>query len=303
MNLGKFTKRSELLIFLGFAASRLYLFISIKRVVYACFALIPYGCINRLPGPILRQEFIKKEVTALRTIRYLLIAIMTGASMLTAGCFSWYDYNSASNYGSKRDYPQQNTSRAYQTQQQYSPVSHKVTKLEMNQFLSDQVAAMNGVSSAIVMMGDNTAYTAITFDGTAFGTSGRNGSSGGSTETNNYGLVKGLYNPGDPLNDYANPDDLISGVSGAQTQMHHERLSHMFKQKIAEKIRSLDPTVKDVYISANRVVVNEFNRFAQESWHGRSLEPYREQFIQLMTLTFGTNPTIPNQSEASGREY
>lgn len=59
----------------------------------------------------------------------------------------------------------------------------------------------------------------------------------------------------------------------------------------------------DVYISANRTVVNEFNRIAQESWQGRSLEPYRPQFIQLMELTFGTAPTIPNQAEGNGREY
>ncbi|SDD78972.1 hypothetical protein SAMN02799630_04047 [Paenibacillus sp. UNCCL117] len=235
----------------------------------------------------------------MRMIRTIpVITVFLGCVFLT-GCFSKYDYNSANNYGSKRDQPRQDTSRAYQTAQQHAPVSHRIANLEMNQFLSDQVAAMDGVNSAIVMMGDNIAYTAITIDSTASGT--RGGDIKG-TETNNYGLVKGLYNPYTPQSDNANPDDLISGSSGAETEMHHEHLSHLFKQKIAEKIRLLQPSVTDVYISANRIVVNEFNRMAQESWQGRSLEPYKNSFIELMERTFGTEPTIPNQAEANGRE-
>ncbi|MEK8131165.1 hypothetical protein WMW72_24985 [Paenibacillus filicis] len=234
----------------------------------------------------------------MRTRRLISMALVLLICQLMTGCFSRYDYNSANNYGSKRDMPRQDTSRAYQTAQQYAPVSHKISKLEMNQFLSDQVAAMDGVSSAIVMMGDNIAYTAITIDSTASGT--RGGDVKG-TETNNYGLVKGLYNPYTPLSDYADPNDLIT-ANGAETEMHHEHLSHLFKQKIAEKIRSLQPTAADVYISANRVIVNEFNRMAQESWHGRSLEPFKGHFIEMMERTFGTDPTIPNQAEANGRE-
>jgi hypothetical protein len=234
----------------------------------------------------------------MRISRLAPTALVLLVCQLMTGCFSYYDYNSANNYGSKRDLPRQDTSRAYQTGQQYAPVSHKITKLEMNQFLSDQVAAMDGVSSAIVMMGDHVAYTAITIDSTASGT--RGGEIKG-TETNNYGLVKGLYNPYTPQSDYADPDKLIT-ANGAETEMHHEHLSHLFKQKIAEKIRSLQPAVTDVYISANRVIVNEFNRMAQESWHGRSLEPFKPLFIEMMERTFGTEPTHPNQAEGNGRE-
>ncbi|MDO3681396.1 YhcN/YlaJ family sporulation lipoprotein [Paenibacillus ehimensis] len=236
----------------------------------------------------------------MRYFRWIGSAAALGLAMTMTGCFSWYDYNSANNYGSKRDMPRQDTSRAYQTQQQYAPVSHKVTKLELNQHLSDQVAAMDGVNSAIVMMGDNVAYVAITMDSTASGTRGGEGKG---TETNNYGLVKGLYSTYGDQSDYAPPDQLISGGSGGETEIHHEHLSHLFKQKIAEKIRLNQPTVHDVYISANRNVVNAFNRMAQDSWSGRSLEPYRAQFTEMMERTFGTDVTIPNQAEGNGREY
>ncbi|WP_281890272.1 hypothetical protein [Paenibacillus sp. YYML68] len=235
----------------------------------------------------------------MRAIRSASVIALALSCTVMAGCYSWYDYNSANNYGSKRDYPRQDTSRAYQTEQQYSSVSHQVQSLEFNQFLSDQVAAMYGVNSALIFMGDNTAYVAITLDNTASGT--RGGEVKG-TETNFYGLVKGLYNPHSQHTDQADPDKLITGHI-AETETHHEHLSHLFKQKIAEKIRSLQPSVTDVYISANRFIVDEFNRIAQESWQGRPLEPYRPYFISLMERTFGTAPTIPNQAEVNGREY
>lgn len=235
----------------------------------------------------------------MRTLRSISIAAVSLLCLIVTGCFSWYDYNSANNYGSKRDMPRQDTSRAYQTAQQYAPVSHQVSKLELNQHLSDQVAAMDGVSSAIVFMGDNTAYTAITLDRTATGT--RGGEVKG-TETNNNGLVGGYYSPFSGQMDEADPSKLITSSVG-ETEMHHEHLTHLFKQKIAEKIRSQYPSVTDVYITANRAIVNEFSRLARESWHGRSLDPYRPQFAKMMEQTFGTNPTVPNQAEGNGREY
>ncbi|MCZ8514097.1 hypothetical protein O9H85_17025 [Paenibacillus filicis] len=235
----------------------------------------------------------------MRSAKLIAAAFIGSALLAVAGCSPKYDYPSANNFGSKRDLPRQDTSRAYQTQQEYARVSHQVTKLDMNQFLSDQVAAMDGVGSAIVMMGDHVAYTAITIDSTATGTKG----GPGPRETNNYGWVRGLYNPARPYDDTAYPDDLITGFNGDETEAHHEHLSHLFKQKIAEKIRLLQPDVSDVYITANRIVVNEFTKLAQEAWHGRSLDPYRGEFITMMEQLFGTSRTIPNQAENNGREY
>ncbi|UQZ84111.1 Sporulation lipoprotein YhcN/YlaJ (Spore_YhcN_YlaJ) [Paenibacillus konkukensis] len=220
-------------------------------------------------------------------------ALCAGILVTLAGCYPTYDYNSANNYGSRRDAPNQDTTRAYQTQQQYAIVSHKHSNLEMNQFLSDQVAAMDGVNSAIVMLADNTAYVAITIDKTATGT--RSGI--GPQETNNAGTVRGLYNTYTPFNDYAHPDKLATGTNSYETVWDHNYLSHLFKQKIAEKIRSLQPTVVDVYISANRTYINELNRIAQEAWHGRDLKPYLPHFDALSEQIFGTQPTQPTSTE------
>ncbi|MDF2959016.1 MAG: hypothetical protein K0S39_751 [Paenibacillus sp.] len=217
--------------------------------------------------------------------------VCTSSLLGLCGCFSWYDYNSANNYGSQRDGHRQDTSRAYQTAQQYTNVTHKHTTLDMNQFLSDQVAAMDGVNSAIVMLADNTAYVAIMIDGTAIGTTSAN------QETNNEGTVRGLYNPATPFHDYADPNKLATGANSYTTVQHHQQITHLFKQKIAEKIRSLQPTVSDVYISANRDYINELNKLAQEAWKGNDLKPYLAEFDAMSTHIFGTQPTLPTQSE------
>jgi hypothetical protein len=227
----------------------------------------------------------------MRYNRIFLGMVCAGSLVGLCGCFSWYDYNSASNYGSQRDGHRQDTSRAYQTAQQYSTVSHKHTTLDMNQFLSDQVAAMNGVNSAIVMLADSTAYVAITIDNTAAGTKSS------TRETNNGGTVRGLYNPARPFNDRADPNMLATGTNSYETVQHHEQITHLFKQKIAEKIRSLQPTVSDVYISANRDYINTLNRIAQEAWKGNDLKPYLPEFDRMSEYMFGTQPTLPTQSE------
>lgn len=226
-------------------------------------------------------------------IKTALAIVCTSSLMLLGGCFPTYDYNSANNYGSKRDEPKQDTSRAYQTQQQYAFVSHKHSTLDMNQFLSDQVTAMDGVNSAIVMMADNTAYVAILIDRTATGTiSGQSGN-----ETNNEGTVRGLYSPHTPFSDYRDPRMLATGSNSYHTVKNHDHITHLFKQKIAEKIRSLQPTVTDVYISANRDYINELNILAQEAWKGNDLTPYLPHFDAVSEQIFGTRPTNPTGSE------
>lgn len=224
--------------------------------------------------------------------RLITTILCTCSFILLGGCYSWYDYNSANNYGSRRDASKDDTSRAYQTQQQYAAVSHKHTNLEMSQFLSDQIAAMDGVNSAIVMLADNIAYVAITIDKSASGTHSA------PSETNNAGTVRGLYNPYQPFNDSADPNKLATGTNSYDTVMNHEQITHLFKQKIAEKIRSLQPTVQDVYISANRIYLNVMNKLAQEAWSGHDLKPFLPEFDSISESIFGTQPTIPLQSES-----
>lgn len=227
----------------------------------------------------------------MQNLRLGLTFICISSLLGLCGCFSIYDKNSASNYGSRTGNAPQDTTRAYQTEQQNSIVSHRHSTLQFNQALGEKVAAMNGVNSCIVMMADKTAYVAILIDNTASGTKS------GPMETNNAGTVRGLYNPSTPFNDYMDPNLLTNGSNNYETVQYHDQITHLFKQKIAEKIRSLQPNVSDVYISANRDYVNELNRLAQEAWGGHDLTPYLPEFDAISERIFGTLPTIPTQSE------
>jgi hypothetical protein len=176
--------------------------------------------------------------------------------------------------------------RAYQTQQLYGPVNHNNKSLEFSQFLSNQVAALNGVNTAIVMLTDQNAYVAILIDNTAVGTKG------GERETNLTGANRGLYNPHAPHTDAMDPSKLNVGVNSYETAKDHNQLSPRFKQHIAERIRFLEPRLMDVYISANRDFVNEMYSYARESWSGVSLLPYLTPFNQTVTKVFGTSQMI-----------
>lgn len=181
----------------------------------------------------------------------------------------------------------EDTERAYQTQQLYGPVTHNNSKLEYSQFLSNQLNAMNGVNTAIVMTTDQNAYVALMIDSSATGTKGS------TKETNNQGTNKGFYNDNAPFNDYMSSNDLNNGVNSYETAVHHDLLSHRFKQAMAEKIRSLQPSVMDVYISANRDFLNKMNNYAQESWKGHSLMPLLTDFNQTVERVFGTAQVLP----------
>jgi hypothetical protein len=174
------------------------------------------------------------------------------------------------------------TERAYQTGQLYGPVTHNNKRLEFNQFLSNQVAALNGVNTAIVMLTDQNAYVAIQIDNTAVGTKG------GERETNLSGTNRGLYNPHAPHTDGMDPTKLNIGVNNYETAKNHNQLSHRFKQQIAERIRFLEPRLMDVYISANRDFINDMYGYARKSWSGNSLSPYLTPFNQSVTKVFGT---------------
>lgn len=178
--------------------------------------------------------------------------------------------------------------RSYQTQQLHGPVTHNNRKLGYSDFLSTQVMALSGVNSAIVMITDQNAYVAVLIDNSATGTRGSK------RETNNDGTRVGIYDPGSPGSDYVSPNKLHSGANNYETSQDHRTLSHRFKQRIAEKIRYLNPGLMDVYISANREFLNDMNRYAQESWKGNSLDPYLPEFNHKVASLFGTTQLLPN---------
>jgi YhcN/YlaJ family sporulation lipoprotein len=228
---------------------------------------------------------IKKWHLLILSISILAIAILSGCS---EGGRQYGKSPDHTNFGSPVE-DNTGSERAYQTQQQYGPVTHNNAKLDYSEFLSNQVMTLNGVNTAIVMVTDQNAYVGILIDSTATGTKGR------TRETNNDGTRVGIYNPDNPNSDSINSNDLNNGANNYETAQDHSLLSHRFKQRIAERIRFLNPAIMDVYISANRDFVNAMNNYAQESWKGHSLQTYLSEFNTTVTHFFGTNQILPNK--------
>lgn len=206
-----------------------------------------------------------------------------------AGCSrqgNYTDTSAINNYAAHRGDETSDTTRAYQTQQLYGNVIHDNSHLYYNQYLSDQISAMYGIRTAIVMTTDKYAYAAILLDSSGNGTYGNNDAR---SESNQYGTVRGLFNAGAPQHDGAPANQIAHGANGYVTVQNHNDLSHGVKQKIAQKIRQLQPALLDVYISANRDFINTMTSMAQESWKGNSLDPYVGRFNKLVTDVFGTN--------------
>ncbi|GIP34831.1 YhcN/YlaJ family sporulation lipoprotein [Paenibacillus sp. J2TS4] len=215
-----------------------------------------------------------------RSLYFAMIAILV---VLTSGCYDLNaDRRNANNYGSSKEVPRaEQGNRTYGIQQQ-STALHNNSSLVFSQKLSREVESLDGVNSAIVMLTDHNAYCAILVDNSATGTTG---STSERKETNNSGTSLGRYNPF-TFNQYANPNDLATGINNYDTVEEPDRLAHGFKQTIANKIREAHPSVQQVYISANRDFINQMNTYAQESWKGYPLDSYVEQFNTTVKQLF-----------------
>ncbi|MFC0211672.1 YhcN/YlaJ family sporulation lipoprotein [Paenibacillus chartarius] len=227
----------------------------------------------------------------IKTWAWLMPAVLAAGLVGCSRQGNYTDDSAINNYSAHRGAQTSDTTRAYQTQQLYGNVIHDNAHLYYNQYLTDQIAGMYGISTAIVMTTDKYAYVAVMLDNSGIGTHGGDSR----LEVNNAGTVRGLYNVYSTQNDGASSNNVANGVNSYYTVSNHNDLSHGIKQKIAQKIRYLQPSILDVYISANRDFINSMNNLAQESWKGKPLDPYVGDFNRIVTNVFGTGQWTMNE--------
>lgn len=167
-------------------------------------------------------------------------------------------------------------------------MQHDNSFFEYSSALSNKVASLDGVASAIVMLTDKNAYAAILLDWSAAGTTGK----GGTHEQNNTGSNGGVFNI-DSGTPYSNPYALVTPYNSFFTIKDHMNLSHELKQTIANIIRENSPMIQEVHISANMEFNNYFVQFAREAWAGRSLNPLLDEFNTVIQYEFDGGTTRP----------
>lgn len=161
--------------------------------------------------------------------------------------------------------------------------NHENKSLTYSKELSTALSDMSGVYSGLVMLTDKNAYAAFMYDNSATGLKGK----GSPSETNYIGSTRGMYDTRTG-NQTADPNQIATGINTYFTEKNPDNLSSEFKQQIAHTLRMKNPHISEVYITANREIINQMNVYYTESVLGVDLNNYLDQFNKLMKQHFGT---------------
>jgi len=140
------------------------------------------------------------------------------------------------------------------------------SNVQWSQQIADQLAAMDEVKSANVLVTDDNAYVAVTLHSgytmapTGQGTTGGNAAGAGAAGGNAAG----------------------AGV-GAQD------VSQEIKNKVADKVRSIKPNIRNVYVSANPDFVERMNAYVQDVRNGRPIAGLVNEFNNMIMRVFPSN--------------
>ncbi|MFC5470195.1 hypothetical protein ACFPPD_15920 [Cohnella suwonensis] len=169
---------------------------------------------------------------------------------------------------------------------------HENKYFEYSSSLSNKVADLPGVNTAIVFLTDKNAYVGILTDWTATGTEARGGHR--SHEQDNTGTTEGVYNVSNGSSKWSNRQ-VATPYNSYFSHKDYMDLSTELRQVIGNAVRSAFPRAQEVHISANREYVNQSLEFAKAAWLKKPLAPLTADFNTLVQFTFGgsDNPPIP----------
>ncbi|WP_256758764.1 YhcN/YlaJ family sporulation lipoprotein [Cohnella sp. WQ 127256] len=219
---------------------------------------------------------------------YVLIVAALMLGLLTGCNYKTYFQNSNQDYGSRKSNdPKMMQVRSYGNTSS-NPNQHDNRYFEYSSAISNKVAALPGINSAIVFLTDKNAYVAILTDWSATGTGARGGPR--SNEQSHIGYSAGVNNVSNV--NKANPH-AVKPYNSLFTHKDYGDLSTELRQVIGTTVRRDFPRAQEVHISANREFNNQAFEFAKASWLKKSLAPITPQFNALVKYTFGTGNTIP----------
>ncbi|GIQ67856.1 hypothetical protein DUZ99_03045 [Xylanibacillus composti] len=195
--------------------------------------------------------------------------VLCTAAVLTAGCGHYEQQFRKSDHDmSSRNQNDILTKgdRMYGYQMKGVP-HHDNRRMMLSLDTGDEIGRMNGVALAYVMLTDRNAYVGVVTDATATGTTGKRNA----IDVNNAGESEGVYDIKDGSS-HIDPRKVVTDTNSYYTQPLPSDLSSELKQKIAMKVRELNPQVLEVFITSNRDFVNRLNEYAQMKWTGKSSE-------------------------------
>ncbi|MFB9277441.1 hypothetical protein [Cohnella cellulosilytica] len=220
----------------------------------------------------------------------LLIGIALTLGLLSACNYKSYFQKSTQDYGSRTvNDPKMSQTRSYGAYTA-DPKQHENRYFEYSSALSNKVAALPGINTALVFLTDKNAYVAIMTDWSATGTKATGGPR--SREQDNTGTTEGVYNVNNGSPKWDNRQ-VATPYNSYFTHKDPSDLSSELRQVIGTKVREHFSRAQEVHISANREFVNQSLEFAKEAWLKKPLAPLTKDFNTLVQYTFGTGNEIP----------
>jgi hypothetical protein len=221
--------------------------------------------------------------------RIVLFALIgTAAVTALSGCnYKRQLQDSTYDYGSRqKGDPKMIGSRMYGSTTN-NPHQHDNAFFEYSAMISREVAAIQGVSAAIVMLTDKNAYVGMALSRSGLGTVHSS-----QWEQDLGGTTEGVYN-NDTGSPYWDNSKLVTPYNSYLSVNDYNQISEELKQTIAKKVRTLSPRTEEVHISANMDFTNEMVEYAKEAWSGRPLYPWIDQFNILMRHQFANGQIMP----------
>lgn len=151
---------------------------------------------------------------------------------------------------------------------------HNNSRLESSQEIAEQVAAINGVESAYVLLTDRNAYVAVIIDEDE--DYGRKGQLGMDLGRQNRSSVKGTSEGA------RHGTDLQFG----EYHTMRDGLTQAMKNRIGDKVKSLKPELRNVYVSASPDFLSRVQNYVSKIDEGEPIEGLIEEFNTMVQRLF-----------------
>lgn len=171
-----------------------------------------------------------------------------------------------------------------------NPKQHDNKYFEYSSALSNKIAALPGINTAIVFLTDKNAYVAILTDWTATGTRARGGHK--VREQDNTGTTEGVYNVSNGSPKWDNRQ-VSTPYNSYFSHKDYTDLSTELRQVIGDAVRGMHQRVQEVHISGNREYVNQSLEFAKAAWANKPLAELTPRFNTLVRYIFDNGNEIP----------
>jgi hypothetical protein len=219
-----------------------------------------------------------------------LIGVVVILGLLTACNYKSYFQKSSHDYSSRTaGDPKMIHVRSYGSYTA-DPKQHDNRYFEYSSAISNEVAALPGINTALVFLTDKNAYVAILTDWTATGTRARGGPQ--TREQDNTGTTEGVYNVSNGSPHWDNRQ-VATPYNSYFTHKDYVDLSTELRQVIGDRVRKSFPRAQEVHISANREFVNQSLEYAKVAWLKKPLAPLTSNFNALVKYTFGMGNEVP----------